>query len=922
MSDVFYTTTSQLDFVLLISGIEKRKALQMESKKAADNPPDDLMNYMNPTGQALLAKLTAEQRRIALINLVDEIRAAAMMKAMQGAALDMDADVIEALVETSHHGRGLVDALKKSGLATVCTAAWSEACDRLASYGVATPKLWSPQDEIESLRCLSAKNRSQKSTAEIIVHLQDRRPTRPQPSRHHSEAILIHFDQLLLFSWNTGASVEGVVERFLLTEGGEVIIALNEMQGSLAATTFSVFCSVNLLPTELVALHFRGSTLRIYDPYVRVDARGEVIVHVDSIADVEVFIPAAQPPELADVIREARSNGDLHLEWEEPLTALGRCCDPLFPVRYGQEQHSVLSPVITLLANAAQCMLHLECYHEAMLTAAFVLLLQPDHAKANFRYKTALSFLQRSSEDGSFLLSMPKLDGGTQIPRVRFSRSKSTLSGRRSLVTSREAGNDFFSKSQWKEALTAYLSPLQTMSEHAERDDDSQEQWLHDLAGWISNICRCAVELRQWQLVLIAAPFAAFVKPSLHSRSSCHYATALAHLGLKDQAERILSDLPRDTTRSQVFLCVRQIANEKQKGNYDLRAISDSKATPLAEFAGPVAIQTTTGKGLGLFAKQSIPAGTLILASRPLTAGCCREDTFSSTMHLYGRTQLTARTRALQTEALQMCTTPLILQLFLRQAYHLCNYSPRTAGAQSKLEDDSWLRTPFTFSDAPLGVDIGRLTESMLLNAFSLNTTTVGMFLVPSLMNHDVLPNTSRISFQNMLFVRATRDISAGEEITTTYFDFMTAEAEASSQWRIPAVEVVPAIKGLVKNLRDKNQDFSRSQLEGFYAMIAPVFSHPNEPSKLRRIVGGATNTETIAITCSLLTALLLRYLTSSTSSSTFVRGTLRYLIVQGSPLRPDDMDSFRISPQKSCGNDIETQQLLHQALCLGYIPL
>lgn len=102
--------------------------------------------------------------------------------------------------------------------------------------------------------------------------------------------------------------------------------------------------------------------------------------------------------------------------------------------------------------------------------------------------------------------------------------------------------------------------------------------------------------------------------------------------------------------------------------------------------------------------------------------------------------------------------------------------------------------------DAVVGVDMVKLVgildvNSLTEDAVSANVLTrgndcygVGLWLLPSFVNHSCVPNARRLHVGDYLVVHASKDLKAGEEVTFAYFDplcGLSKRKEMSVNWGI-----------------------------------------------------------------------------------------------------------------------------------------
>ncbi|CAL0312230.1 unnamed protein product [Lupinus luteus] len=176
------------------------------------------------------------------------------------------------------------------------------------------------------------------------------------------------------------------------------------------------------------------------------------------------------------------------------------------------------------------------------------------------------------------------------------------------------------------------------------------------------------------------------------------------------------------------------------------------KAPELAEHVGAVQIRKSEISRRGMFAIKNIDAGSLILVTKAI-----------------------AMERS-------------ILRDFIRK----CHKTRDLIGMLSSGEDDEGLEVPdidifrpetSENKDSSEEIDMGKLlaildVNSLTEDAVSVNVSRknndcygVGLWLLPSFINHSCCPNARRLHVGDYLVVHASKDLKADEEVTFAYFD-------------------------------------------------------------------------------------------------------------------------------------------------------
>ncbi|OIV94231.1 hypothetical protein TanjilG_08529 [Lupinus angustifolius] len=197
------------------------------------------------------------------------------------------------------------------------------------------------------------------------------------------------------------------------------------------------------------------------------------------------------------------------------------------------------------------------------------------------------------------------------------------------------------------------------------------------------------------------------------------------------------------------------------------------KAPELAEHIGPVQIRKSEISGRGMFATKNIDAGSLILVTKAIAM----ERSILGGKDLSEDAQL------------------VMWKNFIDKVVDFIRKCPKTRDLIGKLssgEDEEGLEVPDIDIFRPeslenmesIGeIDMGKLfaildVNSLTEDAVSANVLRknndcygVGLWLLPSFINHSCCANVRRLHVGDYLIVHASKDLKAGEEITLSYFD-------------------------------------------------------------------------------------------------------------------------------------------------------
>ncbi|CAM0871481.1 unnamed protein product [Alopecurus aequalis] len=219
------------------------------------------------------------------------------------------------------------------------------------------------------------------------------------------------------------------------------------------------------------------------------------------------------------------------------------------------------------------------------------------------------------------------------------------------------------------------------------------------------------------------------------------------------------------------------------------------KCPDLAEHVGPVEVRPSAHGGRGLFAVKSVEAGGTLMISKAVAIGrgvipdaadggekmvVWKDlvDKVLDTAEKFPRTASLIYT--LSTGEEQDCELSVPdIALFKQEPEDLGDSVPE-AGGREALDVDKILKV----------LDVNCLTEDApsanLIGNSGIVNCGVGLWILPSLINHSCHPNARRTHVGDHAIVHASRDIKAGEEITFPYFDVLTPvgkRQEAARAW-------------------------------------------------------------------------------------------------------------------------------------------
>ncbi|XP_035707722.1 uncharacterized protein LOC110849769 [Folsomia candida] len=183
---------------------------------------------------------------------------------------------------------------------------------------------------------------------------------------------------------------------------------------------------------------------------------------------------------------------------------------------------------------------------------------------------------------------------------------------------------------------------------------------------------------------------------------------------------------------------------QSRTGIYDMETIiMKSDPNPdLAEFMGALKITQIPGKGRGLVAKKAFSAGELLM--------CCKAFAHHKRVHPTS-----------------------VLSIMSDNSFELVSQIAQKISLDVELRSEFYEHFPRAESSKKTGAnedadEISRLQEIVGINSFS-NRENSGLWVLPSYFNHSCIGNAMWRIYGDMMFVRALKSISQGEEVLVAY---------------------------------------------------------------------------------------------------------------------------------------------------------
>ncbi|CAH8390155.1 unnamed protein product [Eruca vesicaria subsp. sativa] len=205
------------------------------------------------------------------------------------------------------------------------------------------------------------------------------------------------------------------------------------------------------------------------------------------------------------------------------------------------------------------------------------------------------------------------------------------------------------------------------------------------------------------------------------------------------------------------------------------------KTPELAEFIGWVEIKKSEVSGRGLFATKNIVVGTLIF----VTKGVATERGILGSEESGEKAQMIMWKNFVEE---------------VTKSVRRCDRTRRLVSSLSTGEEEDSLEIPDislfrpeafeTYDGLKQDLDMEKLLSILDVNSLVEDAVSakvigknkeyygVGLWTLASFMNHSCVPNARRLHVGDYAIVHASRDIKAGEEITSAYFEVLSSPLE------------------------------------------------------------------------------------------------------------------------------------------------
>ncbi|KAL0926014.1 hypothetical protein M5K25_004395 [Dendrobium thyrsiflorum] len=445
----------------------------------------------------------------------------------------------------------------------------------------------------------------------------------------------------------------------------------------------------------------------------------------------------------------------------------------------------------------------------------------------------------------------------------------------------RSTATELLLKEDWNEYINLYSRFISRchFPQTSPNDDDDSTKLRQTLCSALSNCAEAYSKLRDLSAALIDCDHALKLNP-LHLKALVCKGKVLLDLHCYSQAfecfHRAKDLSSTDSALSQLLKRSQKLDSQSKTGFVDLSdwVLNEFNGTcpELAEFVGNVEIRRSEAcGGRGLFATRNIEAGTPLVITKAVVLG-----------------------RGIMPKAAGGETARLVMWKDfvdkILDAVKKCNktrallYTLSTGDVEGsdltvpKIE----LFKPECAADTKrFELDVERILKVLDVNCLTEESVSakvmgrkkgccgVGLWFLPSFVNHSCCPNARRLHVGDSMVLYASRDVKEGEEITFAYFDVLwplDERREMARRWgflcsckRCTFEEEreleLGELNGMMDGVEDRVRKWGLNGKEKGYLRASFWTGYCNEWEKLKRRRVESRITEEIAVAGSIFDA-------------------------------------------------------------------
>ncbi|GLJ54415.1 hypothetical protein SUGI_1168650 [Cryptomeria japonica] len=394
----------------------------------------------------------------------------------------------------------------------------------------------------------------------------------------------------------------------------------------------------------------------------------------------------------------------------------------------------------------------------------------------------------------------------------------------------RSKANELLLREEWEEAIALYSQYIDHCETQIKFSNNAELKKSVCLA--LSNRAEARIRLRDLEYALQDVNRALETDPN-HNKSLYCKGKILMELDQYSQASHFfrmaLQQHPNATEFQESLDKSRRFESQGKTGVYDLSEWVSSgfmgRPPDCAEYLGPVEIRSSdVGYGeRGLFATKDVEAGTLLAVTKPVAiARALLPEAYADNARMVIWKDLVTEIERVVKRSTKM----------LNRIYTLAENDDGDRKKELGVPHIDLFRPNVGYQfetscdpvdmDRVLGIaDLNTLTEKgctvkrLAADLYcSSENDCVGLWVLPAFVNHSCCPNTARLHVGDALFLHASRDLKAGDELTFAYFDVLLPlgmRRELCKTWSfVCSCHRCELEQSLQENLKDIETDFAR----------------------------------------------------------------------------------------------------------------
>ncbi|CAN1794272.1 Methyltransferase FGSG_00040 [Linum perenne] len=345
-------------------------------------------------------------------------------------------------------------------------------------------------------------------------------------------------------------------------------------------------------------------------------------------------------------------------------------------------------------------------------------------------------------------------------------------------------------REEWHDSVQVYTQFIALCRSHLHNHHEPPQisKINRSLCLALSNRAEARIRLRDFDEALLDCDQALGTEPAHFKSLLCkgrillslnRYSSALIsfRLALQDPQSN-----GNDETLSGYIEKCRKLESLSRTGAFDL---SDwvlngfrGKLPEFAEYIGNVRIDRSNLSGRGLFATKNMDSGTLVLVTKAVATERCilsDEDSAEDAQLVMWKSFID---QVFESAAKCSRTRRLISTLSTGEEEESSLEIPKTELFRAEeTEDCSQLDSELGSNKLLSILDVNSLVEdSVSAKVLGKNSDYygVGLWVMASFINHSCTPNSRRIHVGDYVLIHLSKDVKAGEELTSAYFDVLS----------------------------------------------------------------------------------------------------------------------------------------------------